>query len=644
MEWTGIAPQTLGIAALIGAAILLLLFFLRPRPQVLAVASHVLWKQVVPKRMNPLLKEIIALLLQLLILAAVVCALGMPQRMDEEIPVVDEAGVVRPRDRVMVVDLSASMGAVEGDGTRLDGVRTRLQRMMDDLAEGERMAIVHAAQTATVAVPLTADPARLGLAIRSLRVLPGRADLDEAMAMAALLVAGADGPAEIRVFADQPVAAPALNEDTALVVEPVGTALPNVAVTAFDVRATEGLPAQMEAFVEVTNFAAFAATVTVSIETPTRILGHASYDLPPGERFERIYRFFPPDEDQVEVVLKDTAFHTDEGPVDAVDALTTDDTACAYLPGLRPARVLLVSRGNQYLEMVLKLVPDLKLEIVSPDNYKRGAVASGRYDVVFYDSFVPENPPKVNSFFINPRVAVAGFSLVRRVEAPPTTDWNLGHPLFANLVLRDLNVAVSGQFEQGPNDVRLIGTPTGPIALARESGGVKQIVFGFDFADSDLPLRVAFPQLIFNTVLWAREGRAVSPPAGPQLLARDAVWLEPSPGVEGLALAVPQDEESTEPARRVKTVPGGDGPVRIYPSRTGFLEILGTDSDGPVAVSMLDPIESDLRMTPAPDKPAALPTMPPVDEGEQQAWWPPWVWLGLAALLLMLGEFALVNR
>ena len=644
MEWTGISAQTLWIAALIGAAILLLLFFLRPRPQVLAVASHVLWKQVIPKRMNPLLKEIIALLLQLLILAAIVGALGMPQRAKEETPIVDEAGVVRPRDRVVVVDLSASMGAIEGDQTRLETVRDRLQLTMGDLAEDERMAIVLAEQVATVAVPLTGDTARLGLAIRSLRVQPGRADLDQAMAMAASLLAGSDGPAEVRVFADQPIQAPSLAENTALVYEPVGTVRPNVAVTAFDVRATEGLPAQMEAFVEVTNFADMAATVTVSIETPTRILGHASYDLSAGERFERIYRFFPPDEDQVEVVLKDTVFLTDEGPADAVDALATDDTACAYLPGLRPARVLLVSRGNQYLEMVLQLVPALKLDIVAPGDYKRGVAASGRYDVVFYDSFVPKNPPRVNSFFINPRVAVAGFSLVRRVEAPTTTDWNLGHPLFANLVLRDLNVAVSGQFDQGPNDVRLIGTPTGPIALARESGGVKQIVFGFDFADSDLPLRVAFPQLIFNTVLWTREGSAVSPPAGPQLLARDAVWLEPAPDGDGLALALPLDEESAEQSRRIKTTAGGDGPVRFFPSRTGFLEITGTTSDGPVAVSMLDPIESDLRLTPMPETPAALPAAPPADEGEQGAWWPPWVWLGLAALFLMLGEFALVNR
>jgi len=175
VEWTGISAQTLWIVALIGAAMLLLLFFLRPRPQVLAVASHVLWKQVIPKRMNPLLKEIIALLLQLLILAAIVCALGMPQRATQETPVVDEAGVVRPRDRVVVVDLSASMGAIEGDQTRLEAVRDRLRLMMDDLAEDERMAIVLAEQVATVAVPLTGDTARLGLAIRSLRVQPGRA-------------------------------------------------------------------------------------------------------------------------------------------------------------------------------------------------------------------------------------------------------------------------------------------------------------------------------------------------------------------------------------------------------------------------------------------------------------------------------------
>ena len=633
--WTGLPTQTLLWALIAGVLVLLVLFFIRPRPLVLAVSSHVLWKQVVPKRLDPLIKEIIALLLQLLILAAVVAALGAPQRVAEEPEVIDVGGVKRPNDRVMVVDLSASMAAADGEGSRLDSVRDRLQAILDDLAEGERIAIVHAAPVATVAVPLTADRQRIGLGIRSLAVRPGRADLPAALSEARVLAAAARSPSEIRVFSDEPVPRFEPTDGCALVLEPVGSPQPNVAVTAFDVRATDGLPAKLEAFVRVTSFAPTAARVTVSIETPTKVLGRATYDLPAWESLDRVYHFYPPDEERVEVVLD--PIELEEG----VDGLATDDHAFAFLPELRPARVLLVSRGNQYLQTALNLIPGLKLDAVTPGEFKRSAAASGRYDVVFYDSFVPESPPRVNSFFVNPPVAVSGFSLARRVEAPTTTGWNLGHPLFANLVLRDLNVAVSGQFEAGSRDVRLIDTPTGPIALAREHGGARQVVFGFDFADSDLPLRVAFPQLIFNTVLWMREGRATRPPAGPQHLARDPLWLSPDEGVQGLVVELLVD--GAAPRRRVRPVPVGDGPLRYHFDRVGFFSISGATNPDVIAVSMMDRQESDLTGTPAHSAPPSTPPAPQSEE-EHTPVAPPWFWLGLAALLLLLGEYGIVNR
>jgi len=647
--WTGLSSQTLLVAAVAGTAGLVLLFLLRPRPRVLAVASHVLWKQVLPRRMNPLVKELIALLLQILALLAVLAALGRPEPVVAEAPPVEEEGIARPQDRIVIVDCSASMGAVDEEGySRLDRARADVEALIAELADGERMALVSAAGEAAVLVPLTADRQRLGLAARTLKVRPARADLEGAVDQARLLLTGAERPAELRVFADAPVEVPPLPDDCALVRAPVGEPRPNVAVTAFDVRASEGLPARLEAFVELTSYAPWDAQVTVSVETATRVLGRASYTLPAGETLARVYQFAPPEEDRVEVVLREIVFQAegedgaDVAEAPGVDALASDDQAYAFLPVLRPARVLLVSRGNQYLQAALQLIPGLRLDVLTPDEYPRGRVASGYYDVVFYDSFVPDDTPRVNSFFINPPRAVAGFSLERRVEAPVTTDWNLGHPLFASLVLRELNVAVSGQFDERPGDARLIGTPTGPIAVAHEVGGARQVAFGFDFADSDLPLRVGFPQLIFNTVLWMREGRATGDAPGRQQVARDALWLTPAPESEAITVERMVDP-GQEPSRRARDIPAGDGPVAHHFERVGFFQIGGAEDERPVAVSLLDPLESDLRSTPRLEEPPlSPPPAAPVEIPEPMA--PPWIWLGLAALLLMVGEFGVINR
>ena len=652
MTWTGLPPQTLAIAAIAGTAGLILLFLLRPRPRVLAVPSHVLWNKVLPRRMNPLIKELIALLIQVLVLLAILGALGRPQREVEGPPVVEEGGVARPRDRVAVVDCSASMAALEPDGAqRMEWAREGVGRMVAGLAEGERMAVVIAGPAPIVAVPLTDDLQRLGLAVRMLRVQPARADLAGALDGATALLGGEGEPAEIRVFSDAVAPDPEVAEDCSVVWEPVGSPRPNVAVTAFDVRASEGLPARLEAFVQLSSYAAHDAQVTVSLETATRVLGRATYALPAGGTMERIYQFAPPAEDRVEVALREIVFLAAEGDEAGegepstgavVDNLALDDHAYRFLPELRPARVLMVSRGNQYLEAALSLIPGLQLDTVAPPDFQRSRVASGGYDVVFYDSFAPADPPPVNSFYINPPTAVAGFSVKRRVEAPATSDWNLGHPLFANLVLRDLNVAVSGQFEPRRGDVRLIGTPTGPIALARDAGGVRQVAVGFDFADSDLPLRVAFPQLIFNTLLWMREGHATGPGPGRHEVARDPDWLEPAPGVTAIRVQRLVDTDQA-PERRATVVPAGDGPVSLYYPGTGFFEVEGALDGRPVAVSMLDPQESDLRATPRRAEPAPL---PPARQSEPapEPVAPLWFWLGLAALVAMIGEFGVINR
>lgn len=655
MTWTGLPTQTLWLAAVVGTGILLLLFLLRPRPQVLLVPSHVLWNKVLPRRMNPLMKELIALLLQILALLAVVGALGRPVREVESIPPPEEAGIARPTDRVVVADCSASMAAVEEDGQRrIDLARAGIEELIADMSEGERMALVVAGPEPTVAVPLTDDPQRLGLAVRTLRAGPGRADLPGALERARSLLVGAEPPLELRVFTDDPTTPPDLPPDAALIWAPVGRPRPNVAVTSFDVRATEGLPARLEALVGIDSFADRDARVTVSVETATRVLGRASYTLPAGGSLDRVYQFAPPEEDRVEVVLREIQFLAPGGEGDVApaaadgidsgmsDALEMDDHAFTFLPQLRPARVLLVTRGNQYLRAALHLIPGLKLEVVAPDDFPRGRVVGGRYDVVFYDSFVPDDLPRENAFFINPPRAAGGFSLQRRVEAPTTSDWNLGHPLFANLVLRDLNVAVSGQFEPRPGDVRLIGTPTGPIAVAREQGDLRLVAFGFDFADSDLPLRVGFPQLIFNTVLWMREGRATGPPAGLSVLARDPAWWEPAAGEEQILVERMLDPDQS-PVARGREIPAGDGPVRHQFERVGFFSVTGAEDDRPVAVSMLDPRESDLRGTAVHPEPASVP--PPVEVPEPpEPLAPIWVWLGLAALLLMVGEFGVINR
>ncbi|MCO4773755.1 MAG: BatA domain-containing protein, partial [Deltaproteobacteria bacterium] len=82
-EFTGWTVRQVALAGGISGALVVLWFFFRPRPPRFEVASHVLWDEVAPKNRNPLVKELLMLLLQLLMVVAVAVALGDPRFVPE---------------------------------------------------------------------------------------------------------------------------------------------------------------------------------------------------------------------------------------------------------------------------------------------------------------------------------------------------------------------------------------------------------------------------------------------------------------------------------------------------------------------------------------------------------------------------------
>lgn len=651
------ASQVYGLAAA-ASAVAVLLFLLRPRPKAVVVPSMFFWDQVVSRRRDPRWREVLALLLQVLALAAMAFALGDPAPRDDPGEAASAAGrPVRPADRVAVVDLSPSLDARGPDGrTRLDIVRDGLLRDVDLLADGERLALVVAADRGRVAVPLTSDVRRLALALRSLHAGLARADVPGALAAASALPGLGERPAEVRLYTDGDAPSPPpLPAGTRYVLQPVGEPLDNLAVTALDARASEGLPAQHEALVRIRSFASRPAEVTLSIETAREVLGSQRVRLAPGETVERVYRFFPRGDQTIEAALRDAVFEGDGGG----DALPGDDRAYAFLQPLRPARVLLISRGNLYLEKALALIPGLAVTRVPAGPAAESALAAGGADLAFLDGWAPARPPRIPTIYFNPPPGSAsGFTVLRRVETPVTTDWALDHPLLRHLVLRDLNIALTSVFEPRKGDTRLVGTAGGPIALARDLSGTPVVAFGFDLGDSDLPLRVAFPQLVYNAVTWAREGRAVGGAPGRAWLARDLVPLGGTGAAEARLVAWTGGEDEAavdgaadgggggaEAPRWSRPRPTGDGVARIEAPRLGFLAVQAGQAPRPLAVNLFDPEESDLRRVPAREgvDPAAAEGPPPPRPHREEPV-APWLLLSALALGVLLVEYAVGAR
>jgi hypothetical protein len=684
-EFAGLPGQQVALVAGVGAAIAILLFLLRPRPPVVEVSSHVLWEQVLGKRRNPLLKELLMLLLQIVAIGAVALALGEPRRTDDGAADAELEGAIL--DRVWVIDRSLSMGAADEAGVaRIDRVSERLRSELIDLDDRVRVGVVGAAAGPELLAPVGTDRQRVGLSLRMLDVASVEADLSAALELAIAQPGLRRERGLIEVFTDDPAAEPvvrAFGEERGwpVVVRSPFEPRPNVAIVAFDLRASEGIPAEEEAVVRLRNHAPWHADVLLRLETHAAVLGEASVRLPPGGEVTRRYRFQPLEPGGVQAVLRQVSFDGPDGPVG--DALAADDRAFAWIQPVRPVRVMLVSDGNRFLERVLVLLPGADLETLSPSKWGPSAARrAADVDVVFLDGFVPEGAQPPRAFYVNPPEG-GPFEIVGRYPEPAVTDWNQDHPLFEGLVLRDLNVLEAAVLAEEPGDARLVGSPSGALVLARESATERHVGWGFDFGQSDLPLRLAFPQTMVNTLLWMRRGRAVGEPPGGRHRMEEALWIgalppagttptdeatAPDDAVEvapedapaevaiapeqpgGLVAITDLEQEAVArdrgddvaAGRATRLVAVGDGLRPFRFPRPGLWRVAGEDWERLLAVNLFESVESRLFELP-PDADDEVPPPPPAAEPEPDRG-PAWMWLGALVGVLLLGEFGIYTR
>ncbi len=661
-EFTGLAAAQVATVGGIGAAIVVLWFLFRPRPPRIVVSSHVLWDKVAPKSRNPLIKELLMLLLQLAMVAGIAVALGDPRRTDEDPEeVVTPQGDLPPLDRVHVIDTSLSMGARAGEGTRLDEVQKRLLDELDELPPEVRVAIVGAGRTPELLVPLEADRSRLRLSLRLLDPVGVGLDLPRALDLAAALPGLRPERAVIEVWTDDVQAVEALagfGERSPLqtVLRSPFRPVPNLAIVAFDLRAAEGIPAEEEALVRVANPTPWPARAVLAMETEDAVLGESVVELAPGQELQRRYRFQPLPSSGVEAIVRDATFEggpTDPDGAPLGDGLSADDVAYAWVQPVEPVTIWLVSDGNRFLERVLALLPGIQLTRLTPQQYRdRKGRGANAVDVVFFDRFAPlakrDGPLPDRSVLFGVPSSRTSVEVKGAAEKPVVTDWNRSHPLFEGLGLRDLNIQVSTVFAPSPGDVRLLGTASGALALARSDGDKRLVVWGFPLSASDLPLRLAFPQTIVNLILWMREGRSVGASPGERWRLSDPWWQEGAQGVVQVTdlrqqAYAARSGDATGLARATWQVALGDGPTPYRFPRPGLFRVQAPDGVAvDVGVNLASLAESRLPELPPGD--AVVIPQPSERPEEPEPGPAPWWLLSLGVAGLALVEFGIYTR
>ncbi len=417
------------------------LHFLRNRRRQQTVSALFLW-QVATDQANIRRRFALWWLLLLQILAILALALALAQ------PVLEGRGVP---DRILIIDASASMAAVDPDGSRISKAVAAAGELIEP---GGRVAIIRAGLDATVLAPLTSDSNQLAVALAGITASDAGADLDRALELAESLAQ----TAELHLFTDE--APPARIGYTWHGLAGGGH---NLGITTFDLGA-------QQAFVAISSSWPQPRQVTVRLERDGQPAGSAEV-LVPGSGQGNVS--FP-------VEGQSGMFRVTVEPP-AGDALQLDDVAWA---GSRPLSFFMLDE-SQSLRRALAAAPGLS-----------EANSMGAADVIVARSSRGLSQlPEASLLLFAPRS--------ESPEYIPVRDWNQGHELLRFVDLIDVQVGLDPgwQPEQTPDQVVLARSADfRPVLLSYRSGDRQVVELAFDPAQSDLIYRPAFPTLVANTI------------------------------------------------------------------------------------------------------------------------------------------------
>jgi len=559
------------LAFLFAATIpVVVVFYLLKRKRVVRlVPSTLLWQKFLAETQASApfqkLRRNWLLLLQILLLLLAVLALSRPFF----------TGKARGSPlRVVILDASASMQATDVKPNRFGLARSEALRLVDALKPEEQMMVLQAGANTVVKQSPTSDKATLRRAIESCAPADSPTRIADALKTASAFTFEKRGEeevpaAEIHLFSDGAV--PGLeefeNRGLPLVFHKVGNGSDNLGIIALEARSNPENPAQRAIYTGLLNASSNTVTTELELLFEGQPVDARAVTLRPGERQPQVFVASQERDGVFTVRLK------------SEDDLSIDNEASVVSILPKPAHVLLVTRGDRFLEKALDAVPSVRLTI-APNLTDAGQ----EYDFVVLDAVPPTVWPEVNvlAFAVS---QTNWFETVANVESPPLVDWKATHPLLRYAPFDNVGVARSAVVESPGWGESLLECPQGALIVAGDLDGRRIAWVGFDPLESNWPLRVAFPIFVANAVEWLNPATARNSQL--QVRSGDPFQLALANPVKDAQIRLPGGE-----IRNLDVDPSNPEIVFGDTARRGTYRVTAGTNQFAFCVNLLDPQET----------------------------------------------------
>lgn len=477
----------LGAAALVATVVL---YILRLHRRPVPVPFSPIWQRVLRDKQAThwfaRLKRLLSLLLQVMLLALLIAALGDPRLAQS---------VTRGRNLVVLVDASASMKARDLPPSRMEAARVELKKLVSGLSGADRMLIAQMDANLTPLSTLTSEVSDLNDAADALQATDTAADLERGLRFAQDALRGLPHP-EVIILSDgglgdtEGIAARVPLGDVPVRYMPLGKSSSNVAITAFSVRRYPLDKSRHEVMLEVLNTTQAQVQVELTLWGDGQVVDVSTLRLEPQERLPRFYQDLAGASRVLEATIRAVSGATDDLPA--------DDRAYALMPERQLVRVLVVSSGNTYLEAALLLDEYLQVQQVTPEEYPVPDAA----DVTIFDGVAPKVvlPQHGSLLYLNPPAEGAPVERGRQIQDFGFDLWERKSPLLRWMALDHVQVATGYALVPGVGDTAVAKSDLGTLLVEGTREGRRFVALGFDPRDSDFVLRVAWPLFVLNAI------------------------------------------------------------------------------------------------------------------------------------------------
>lgn len=465
---------------LLAIPIVIILYLLRTRRQVLVVPSIYLWKRYTREelRYSVLKKFLRDILLFLQILAIILITLGLVK------PSI--FSFVRARNVVFIIDTSCSMQAKDIKPTRFDSAKVEALKLVDSLEKGTGISVFSSDSKTRFLLDYTFDKKKVKETINSLFPTDTEGSIIETLNYIEklskkpdMIYLFTDGAFEGEILSSLPIKVFTFAKDNN-----------NVGITSASARDT-GIKGEKEIFIKVENFSKSKKSVPLQVWEGERLIETSNLELNPGE--ERA------------VIIGPKRFN---GIVKAIiypnDLLSVDDKVYLTFPKVKPS-VLLVTRENPYLEIALSLA-DIGI-LDKTDKFDLEMLS--KYDIVIFDGTAPNEVLPGNYVFIGKIPENIPLQVADIETNPVVFHIDSTNPIMRFVDLKGMSMKRSVIFESSQGE-GLITTKNGPILWSYEGVFGRMVAFGFYPEESSLIESSSFPVLVRNIIDWLGENPSPS--------------------------------------------------------------------------------------------------------------------------------------